>query len=103
MRTATVLFLLLAACRDPVPAPAVPPPAQTAPKPPAPAPPPAEDPYECLDRVLKEAGLNAYGDPPGTVYAGATPLFDEATGRRLTLREYVFARRPDLLQKCPLP
>ena len=31
---------------------------------------------------------NIYGDPVGTMYAGGTPLFNEATGERITIEEY---------------
>jgi len=60
-----------------------------------------EDPERCLDRVLREAGLNRFGDPPDTVYAGGNPLFDEATGRAVPRREYVARRAPELAAKCP--
>jgi hypothetical protein len=37
-------------------------------------------------------GLNQYCDPIGTVYRGGTPLFDEATGLRLSRAEYLANR-----------
>lgn len=62
---------------------------------------PGYDPEACLDAVLKAEGLNRYGDPQGLMYAGGSPLFDERTGERLSRREYVGLRRPDLLERCP--
>ncbi len=55
----------------------------------------------CLDRWLEGQHLNEYGDPPGTVYAGGTPLFDERTGQRRTRAEYVFSRHPEAKKACP--
>jgi len=49
-----------------------------------------------VDRWLKERGLNEYGDAPGTVYAGGTPLFDERTGRRTDRYDYILRRHPEL-------
>jgi len=40
-------------------------------------------------------GLNQFGDPIGTVYAGGTPLFDEKTGQSLDRLDYVLAHHPD--------
>jgi hypothetical protein len=72
--------------------------------PPAPPPAPAPevvDPVEsCLDKVTTDAHLNAFGDPPGTVYAGGTPLFDEATGHSTPRLEYLRRRHPELAAKC---
>ena len=56
---------------------------------------------ECLRRLLLQSGLNPYGDPPGTMYSGGSPLFDEATGQRTALRDYVNARHPELVRRCP--
>ena len=39
----------------------------------------------CLEAQLARQGLNAYGDPPDTVYAGGTPLFN--TGTRPVYRQ----------------
>jgi len=38
--------------------------------------------------------LNQYGDPKSTVYAGATPLFNEATGLRIDRYEYIVMKNP---------
>ena len=52
-----------------------------------------------IDRWLREAGRNEFGDPPGTIYAGGTPLFNEITGRRLDRYEYILKRHPELKQR----
>jgi hypothetical protein len=57
----------------------------------------------CVDRWLKEHKLDHYGHPEGTMYAGGTPLFNEATGERQDRLEHVFARQPDALKACPAP
>lgn len=42
------------------------------------------------DRAQDQAsGLNLYCDPIGTMYLGGTPLFDEATGERISREEYL--------------
>jgi hypothetical protein len=84
-----VLLLLAAACQQP--APPAPPPAPSAP----------ETSDACLRRVLAEAKLNAFGDPPDTMYAGGSPLFNEATGQQTPLRTYVAAKHPELVARCP--
>ena len=50
-----------------------------------------------LDEMIKKAGLNEYGDPKGTVYAGGTPLFNEATGERADRYEYILKKHRDWL------
>lgn len=50
-----------------------------------------------MDRYLQEHQLNRFGDPPGTMYSGGTPLFDEATGACLDRHEYVIRRHPRIL------
>lgn len=55
----------------------------------------------CVERELSERGLNAYGDPPGTIYAGGTPLFDEKTRRREDRLDHVLARVPAIAEACP--
>jgi hypothetical protein len=39
--------------------------------------------------------LNRYGDPRNTVYAGGTPLFNEATGQRIDRYDYIVSKHPD--------
>ena len=61
--------------------------------------PPAER-VSCLDLQLQKRGLNTFGDPEGTVYAGGTPLFDEKTGKSTDRAEYIKARHPDIAALC---
>lgn len=49
-----------------------------------------------IDQWVRENGRNEYGDNPGTVYAGGTPLFNEMTGRTLDRYEYILKRHPEL-------
>jgi hypothetical protein len=79
-RWATLLGLVAAGCR-------------------AQAPPPVAA-ESCLDRQLTAKGLNPFGDPPDTVYAGGTPLFDEKTGRSTPREQYVFSRHPEIARAC---
>ena len=88
-RWATLVVLFAAACR-----PESPPTARPG------SPPTAAAPESCLDRQLKAKGLNPFGDPPDTFYAGGTPLFDEKTGRSVPREQYVLAKHPDLARAC---
>jgi hypothetical protein len=54
----------------------------------------------CLDRWLQERKLDSYGHPEGTMYAGGSPLFNEATGESRDRLEYVFARQPEARRAC---
>ena len=54
----------------------------------------------CLDRELAARGLNSFGDPQGTMYAGGTPLFDERTGASTSREQYVFSHHPELASAC---
>lgn len=49
-----------------------------------------------IEKWLKAEGKNEYGDPPGTLYAGGTPLFDERTGRVRDRFEYILDKHPHL-------
>ena len=49
-----------------------------------------------IDRWIKEKGRNPYGDPPDTMYAGGTPLFDERTGAKKDRYEYILEKHPEL-------
>ena len=85
---ATALFLVLAAaCKEPAP----------------PAGPAAAPAQSCLDAQLAAHGLNSFGDPPATVYAGGTPLFDEKTGKTADRAQRVFAKHPDIARACGAP
>ena len=79
-RWATLLALLAAPCREEAP--------------------PAPAAGSCLDRQLAAKGLNPFGDPPDTMYAGGTPLFDEKTGRSIPREQYVFSRHPEMARAC---
>ena len=61
---------------------------------------PPQMPESCLDRELSKRGLNSFGDPPDTAYAGGTPLFDEKSGRSLDRTAYVYARHPEIARAC---
>lgn len=49
-----------------------------------------------IDAWIRERGLNEYGDPHGTVYAGGTPGFNERTGGAVDRYEYILRRHPEL-------
>lgn len=49
-----------------------------------------------IEAWLSAGDRNEYGDPPGTVYAGGTPLFDERTGRNKDRYAYILERHPEL-------
>ena len=49
-----------------------------------------------IEEWIRERGLNEFGDRPGTMYAGGTPLFDEFTGRKRDRYEYILKRHPEL-------
>jgi hypothetical protein len=97
------LLLLSMACKKPgASAPAGSP---TAPSPPGTAPAtPAEgwkaSEEACVDRWLQAKGLDAYGFPRGTMYSGGTPLFDEASGQRMSRREFLLKHQPDAMHDC---
>jgi|GEM_PF-355923 len=55
---------------------------------------------ECVEKWLKGHGLDDYGNPQGTMYAGGTPTFDEAMGRTLDRWSLVVKNRPEALQSC---
>jgi len=84
-RWATLVALLAAACAREAP---------------APAPAPQQPAESCIDARLRAKGLNPYGDPPDTMYAGGTPLFDEKTGRSVPREQYVVSRHPDIARAC---
>lgn len=114
-RGAPTLIVALAAlglmgsrCAEPPPVPNVmaaeAPPAVATP-PPAPggplADPAAEKQESCLDAAAQKSHLNAFGDPPDTVYPGGSPLMDESTGRTISRRQYIRLHHPELDRQCP--
>lgn len=52
-----------------------------------------------IDQWIRERGLNTYGDPKDTVYAGGNPLFSEKTGGQMDRYEYILRRHPELRPK----
>ena len=85
-----VLLAFLTACRQPSPAAS---PGST----PAPG-----SRAACVDAQLGARHLNAYGDPPDTVYAGGSPLFDEKTSATRDRLAFVLAKHPEIEQACPV-
>ena len=49
-----------------------------------------------IDCWIEQAGLNQFGDPKSTVYAGGNPLFDERRPGLKDRYEYILARHPHL-------
>ena len=48
-----------------------------------------------IEKWITDYGLNQYGDPADTLYAGGSPLFDETTGKSITRWEYMLEKHPD--------
>ena len=48
-----------------------------------------------IDEHLDKSGLNEYGDPKGTDYAGKNPLCNEQTGQRTDRYDYLMNRGID--------
>jgi hypothetical protein len=107
MRTPAFCLLLLgAACQQPpassalaAPPPAKPAEAQAALKAPAAW---TSAQQTCIEHYLEAHGLDGFGSPRGSMYPGGTPLFDEASGQRLTREEYLARRHPEILRECGL-
>lgn len=49
-----------------------------------------------IDDWISAEKRNKYGDPPGTMYAGGSPLFDERSGRMRDRYEYILEKHPEL-------
>lgn len=49
-----------------------------------------------IDEWIARHGLNSFGDPPGTMYMGSTPLFDERTGVLKDRYLYILEQHPEL-------
>ncbi|MGO8969208.1 MAG: hypothetical protein ACLQDQ_06520 [Myxococcaceae bacterium] len=56
----------------------------------------------CVDRWLSTHALDAYGSPQGKMYAGGTPLFDEATGQHTSRQDFLAQHQPEALRSCGL-
>ncbi|WP_240358389.1 hypothetical protein [Myxococcus vastator] len=54
----------------------------------------------CVDAWLQKQGLDAYGNPEGSMYAGGTPLFDERTGEQTDRLAFIFKNKPEARQAC---
>jgi hypothetical protein len=50
-----------------------------------------------LDDMIKQKGLNEFGDTKDTMYAGGTPLFDERTGKVRDRYDYILSKHRDWL------
>jgi hypothetical protein len=50
-----------------------------------------------IDDTIKRLGLNEYGDAPGTMYTGGTPLFNEMSGKTIDRYDYIISRHKDWL------
>jgi hypothetical protein len=57
----------------------------------------------CVEKWLTGHGLDDYGNPKGTMYAGGTPTFDEKTGASVDRWVLVARNRPEALQFCKVP
>ncbi len=102
-----LLLALLTACQEPATpaAPANLPPGATQAAPAAANPAPVTVPAvsaraACVDAQLGARHLNLYGDPPDTVYAGGSPLFDEKTSATRDRIQYVVAKHPEIERAC---
>ena len=73
---------------------------RTTAQPPVAAPAPPVPPTSCEDAWLQAHALNSFGDKPGTMYMGGTPLFNERTGARTDRLQYLDAKLPALKAAC---
>lgn len=48
-----------------------------------------------IDDWISKNNLNKYGDAQGTMYPGGTPLFNEMTGKRTDVYDYIMKKHPD--------
>lgn len=56
-----------------------------------------EDQKKWIEDMLRKRGLNEFGDPKGTMYAGGTPLFEEHSGKMWDRFEYILSKHRDWL------
>lgn len=54
---------------------------------------------EAIDKWLEENGYNRYGDSPGIMYAGGTPLFNEASGESIDRFDYILKRHQEIFKE----
>jgi len=57
----------------------------------------------CVEKWLAGHGLDDYGNPKDTMYAGGSPTFDEKTGKTVDRWVLVAKNRPEALQFCRVP
>ena len=57
----------------------------------------------CVRKWLAGHGLDDYGNPKGTMYAGGAATFDEKTGQSIDRWVLVAKNRPEALQFCSVP
>lgn len=50
---------------------------------------------EKIEKWILQNDLNEYGDPKDTIYAGGTPLFNEATGEKIYRFQYILSQHPE--------
>ncbi len=50
---------------------------------------------EEIEAWILQSDLNEYGDPKDTIYAGGTPLFNEATGETIDRFQYILSQHPE--------
>jgi len=55
-----------------------------------------------IDDWITAQGLNQYGDPKDRMYAGGSPLFDEATSQVKDRYEYILENNPKLVDELNL-
>ena len=56
-----------------------------------------DDEKKHIDDTIRRKGLNEFGDPKGTAYAGGTPLFNEMTGKVTDRYDYIVGNHRDWL------
>lgn len=56
-----------------------------------------------IDAWIAANHRNQFGDAPGTMYPGGSPLFDESTGIRLQRYEYIIRNHPGIFTNLPAP
>lgn len=54
---------------------------------------------EKIDKWIETNDLNRYGDQKDLMYAGGTPLFNEATGEVTDRYEYILKNHPELVNE----
>lgn len=55
-----------------------------------------------IEKWVEKNDFNKYGDPKNLMYAGGTPLFNEATGVVIDRYEYILKNHPELVRELGL-